>query len=397
MVARNAGKLTFTIRNQVSELYHLCIATLPVIYVIYIPMLNIGLGTVILLLFVPYALSFLLRNSSNHVIITSVFFLLFYIYLIFRSDGNVVRIIMCIASFINLYGMIKGSIDSRKLRSAIELFSLINVWLIIIQIIGYYLFHTRIQFIPQNIIYEEYRNSYVFTAVDGLYRPSALFFEPSHFSQYCIYALISVLFPKSEKVNVKRAVLLGIGCILTTSGMGIALTFAVFVWFLILNREIVGKKIMRLLKILPFVAVGLLILFQMEFFQLALQRVFQTVDGYNAIAGRTHNWSDAVGNMHGKLLWFGYGDSQHYEWYLTGLADSIYKYGIICVILEGLCLIHLMIKKIDNYVWCCCIVFAGLFCVAHLTNFFAQVFYFGIIISDVIYKEPKVKFLIYVI
>ena len=387
MVIQRANHLT--IRNPISGLYHICIGLLPVIYVVYVPGLNIGLGTVILLLFIPYACWFILNHSRNYVRISPFIFLLFYVYLIFRADGNTVRIIMCVASFINLWGMMKGSISSNKIRKVVEVFSLINVWLLLVQIIGYYILHTRLQFIPQNLIYEEYRNSYVFTVADGIYRPSALFLEPSHFSQFCIFALISSLFPQAGNVNAKRAILLGLGCILTTSGMGIALTFGVFAWYLILNRDKINSKILRVFKLLPFFLIGLFVLSRTEFFRVAVQRVFVAVDGYNAITGRTHNWGDTIGNMHGKLLWLGYGDSKQYRWYLTGLADSIYKYGIICVVLEALCLIQLMLKKIDNYVWCCCIVFAGLFCVAHLTNFFAQVFYFGIVISDAIVRREK--------
>ena len=369
--------------------FHLCMALLPILYLINVPGLNISLGTVILVGFVPHSLFFALKGANRRYRIKAFVFFAYYLYLIFRSDGSVTRIILCIATFLLLYGQMRGSIDNVRLRKIIESFALINVALLVLQVLSYYGLHFRIQYIPRALIYEEYQESYVFRPLSGLYRPSALFLEPSHFSQYCIYALISVLFPVKGRPNMKKAAAIGLGCILTTSGMGIALTVGVFGWYLLFNRQNTGKKIIEIVKWIPVALLALAILSQTAFFQTALQRVFSTVEGYNALSGRTHNWDDAIGTMRGSRLWFGYGDSYNYKFYLTGLADTIYKYGIVCVILEGICFLYLLAKKADNYVWCCCTVFVILFCVAHLTNFVSQVFYFGILIADA--NIPKLR------
>ena len=376
--------------NFFDDLYHLCIALLPLLYVINFPGINISLGTVILIGFIPHSLMYIFKGIGRDNRIKVFFFLVFYIYLILRSDGNTKRIILCCAAFVLVYGQMKGAVNNAKIRKIIETFALINVILLVLQVISYYGLHIRIQYIPRFLIYEEYQNSYVFREFSGLFRPSALFLEPSHFSQYCIFALISALFPAEGKSpDIKKAIAIGAGCILTTSGMGIALTAGVFGWYAFLNRQRIDKKIVNILRLIPVLMIGLLILSRTSFFQTALQRIFSTVEGYNAIAGRTHNWDDAIGTMHGKLLWFGYGDSKTYGLYLTGLADTIYKYGVTCVILEGICILYLMIKKVDNYVWCCCVSLAILFCFAHITNFVAQVFYFGIFIADA--NVPKLS------
>lgn len=372
------------------DFYHICIALLPVLYIINVPGLNISLGTVILIGFVPHSLIYILKGINSKNRIKAIVFLIFYVYLIFRSDGKQTRIILCVAAFLILYGQMKGAINNDKIRRIIETFALINVALLVLQVLSYYGLHIRLQYIPRNLIYEEYQNSYVFRDFSGLYRPSALFLEPSHFSQYCIFALISALFPaQGTQPNMRKALSIGLGCVLTTSGMGIGLTAGVFAWYVFLNRQRFNKKVLNIIRLIPVLIIGLLILSRTEFFQTALQRIYSTVDGYNAISGRTHNWDDAVGTMHGNLLWFGYGDSQTYKLYLTGLADTIYKYGVLCVILEGICFLYLMIKKVDNYVWCCCIVFAVLFYVAHITNFVSQVFYFGILIADA--SVPRIR------
>lgn len=363
--------------------YHLSIALLPVLYIISVPGLGISMGTIIIIGFVPYSLIYILKWFCQKNRVKAYPFFIFYLYLIFRADGNVTRIILCIAAFIIIFGQMKGAINNSKIRKIIESFAVVNVILLVIQVISYYVLHFRIQYIPKGLIYEEYQNAYVFREFSGLYRPSALFLEPSHFSQYCIFALISVLFPEEGKqVNIKKAFAIGLGCILTTSGMGIGLTAGVFAWYIVLNRQSLQNKVISLFWIIPVLAITMFILFRTAFFQVALQRVFSSVEGYNAISGRVHNWDDAIGSMHGSLLWFGYGDSKMYRFYLTGLADTIYKYGVLCVVLESLCFLYLMLKKVNNFIWCCSIVFIILFCVAHITNFVSQVFYFGILIAD---------------
>ena len=188
-----------------SGLYHLCIALLPVLYIINVPGLNISLGTVIILGFVPHSLLYILRDINRKNRIKPIVFLLFYAYLIFRSDGNIARVILCCATFMILYGQMKGTINNSRFRGIIETFAIINVVLLVLQVISYYVLHFQIQYIPRNLIYREYQDSYVFRKFSGLYRPSALFLEPSHFAQYCIFALISALFPEQGKANIKKA------------------------------------------------------------------------------------------------------------------------------------------------------------------------------------------------
>ena len=74
----------------------------------------------------------------------------------------------------------------------------------------------------------------------------------------------------SSSINVK-AIAIVAGCILTTSGMGIALTAGVFGWYAFLNRQRIDKKIVNILRLIPVLMIGLLILSRTSFFQTALQ------------------------------------------------------------------------------------------------------------------------------
>ena len=103
-----------------------------------------------------------------------------------------------------------------------------------------------------------------------------------------------------------------------------------------------------------------------------------------------------MGMMKGKDLLLGYGYDAKFNYYLAGLPDTIYKFGVAAVILEFCCFAYPMLKKCSNYVWCCSVVFMILFVFAHLTSFYIQVFYMGIIIADAVVPGKqllKVKFL----
>lgn len=374
------------------KVYHFCIGLLPVLCLLNFPILNISFGTVLLVAFIPHSMLFLLKNQKTDNYIGVIPFLLLYVYLIVRSDANMASIFLSIAALINIWGMLKGSIKTKEIRRIIEIYALVNVALVLLQTLVYYSFHYKIHYIPRFLVHSQFQESYAFRDEPGLYRPSALFLEPSHFSQYCCFALISVLFPAEEgKADLKTAFAIAVGCVLTTSGMGIALTAGIFGWYIMLCDVKKGSKIVPFLKWLPVLAIAVVVLLQIPFFQSALQRVFTEEEGYNAISGRTKQWSKAIGPMSGGTLLFGYGGSADYPFYLNGLADTIYKYGIVGVALEGFCFLYLMLKKVANFTWCCCISFIILFCVAHLTSYFTQVFYYGIVIADAVSGHDKRK------
>ena len=410
-----------------TELFQYCIALMPVLCLLNVPLLNISLGTVLLILFLPYSALYVMgwfkrkdRESANFVdwfkkkikdpknfairfkqiaeepkkFVGMILFAIFYLYMCARSGGGLLTIIMSLLAMVHIWGMFCGSVQFDKIRRILVTYAMISVGLLVIQTLAYYLLDFRIQYIPQALVHEQFRESYVFRETSGLFRPSALFLEPAHFVQYCIFAIISVLFPPNGKVDLERAIVLAIGCVLTTSGMGMALVFGIAVWYFILKYVVTGKlKNYRLKKILLVAlacVVGLFLIAQIPFIKLAILRVFSTVDGYNAVVGRLGLWKlkDAIGTMKIVPLLFGYNNTADYGYYLTGLIDTIYKFGLVGLLSLLSCFGWLMYCKKSNYVWGTCLTFLALFVVAHLTTVFAQLFYFGIVISNVI-AAPK--------
>ena len=369
----------------IDGIYTLCVALLPVLCLLNVPVVNISLGTVLLLLFAPYAIvRIMMALKDGRPRITAFFFFLFYLYLIFRADGSVSQMVLCAATFFHLWGIACGSVKTEKLRRYVELYALLNAALLLLQVLLYYGVHIKLPFLPASLFHRDFRQSWVFRNEPGLYRPSALFLEPSHFAQYCCFALISFLFPRKGKPNLIKAGFIALGCVLSTSGMGIAMVCAIFAWYFLVSRVKLESKLFYVFLFTPLVLLGLFLILRLPFVQTALRRVFSNVDGYNAVRGRTGQWSRAIAPMAGTDLWFGYGNSADYPYYLAGLADTIYKFGLIGTLLEFACFLHLMFRKFDRYIWCCCLVFLALFYVAHLTSFYSQIFYLGLAAAEAV-------------
>lgn len=388
--------------SVVTQLFQYCIALMPVLYLLNFPLLNVSLGTVLLVVFLPYSgfhiVCWLKKSGRKAGDVTGfLVFALFYLYICLRSNGNINTIILAISTLVHMCGMFCGSVQLEKVRRILVTYAMISVGLVVIQTVACYLLNWRIQYLPQVFVHKQFQESYIFRNEGGLFRPSALFLEPSHFAQYCCFALISVLFPAKGKADIERAAVISVGCILTTSGMGIALTCGIIAWYFVAEYLVSGKiKTYRPKQILLaalVLVVGVFCVCQVPFVKTALQRVFSTVDGYNAIVGRLGLWKvkDAIGTMEVVPLLFGYGNGAEYDFYLTGVIDTIYKYGIIGLALEVACFGWLLLRKRSNYVWCTCLSFLLLFVLAHLTSFFVQIFYFGLVVADIVAVKERVR------
>lgn len=382
----------------IAELFQVSVAFMPTLYLLNVPFLDLSLGTVILILFLPfsgyYVWSWLKKEGLSIRKMRLAFpFVGFYLYLMIRSADSFSHMILTMATLVHLCGMLCGSVQAEKIRKMMVGFALTNAALVLIQTLAFYVLGLHIQYIPQILVHEQFRESYVFRELSGLYRPSALFLEPAHYAQYCCFALISVLFPLKGKANLVKAAIIAAGCVLTTSGMGIVLSLGIFLWYFcgefLLSGRIKGFSAKQIVKWLVVFAVGAVLVYQIPFVKTAFARIFSTVDGYNAIKGRLGlwKWEDAIGTMELPALLFGYGCGAEYDYYLPGLTDTIYRFGIIGVALELCCFGCLMFKKRTHYVWSTCLTFLMLFVMARLTSFFVQVFYFGLVIADLVWRD----------
>lgn len=392
-------KINIKIDRQVIDwIFQYCVALIPVLYLLNFHLLNISLGTVLWIVFLPYSAMYiwnhLRRDGYDYNKLVPFFpFALLFLYLVIRSDWNLTFIVMSIATLVHFGGVLSGSVDFEKIKKIIIYFALINAGLVIVQTFFNYVFDIQLQYIPKAMIHDAFSNRYVFRDTSGLYRPSALFLEPANYIQYCAFALMAILFGDKKERNMQHAVVIAIGCILTTSGMGMATVFAVFLWYFIVNYLKNGKikkfSAKQIVIGVLVVIVAAVIFCQIPFINTALKRVFSTVDGYNAIEGRVAwwKWEDVLTPSNPLVLLFGNGHNAEYEYYLSGFADIIFKYGIIGLLIELSCFAYMMYKKRTDFVWCTMLAYCALLVIAHLVSFFELFFYFALVISYTVQKE----------
>lgn len=370
--------------------YTYCLALLPILFVYNVPSVNVSLGTVFLFAFLPYSVIVILRNLKGINRGSVLILLLFYAYFIIRSKGSIRAMLLYFAACVQLVGIVEGAVDARKLRSAMETVAIISAVIVFAQVLSHYLLGKKLDFVVLSALQRDYKAIYSEPALSGgLYRPTGPFLEPAMLSEYCVFALVSCLFSADGSYNKRKAAIIAAGIVLTTSGIGIVLTAGVIGWFLLLRRQSLDKRVKNVLKGLLLLAAVLLIMSRFAFFKAALARIFTNYDGYNAVRGRVWRWAQALKPMKGAVLLFGYGATADFPAYLTGIADTIYRCGVVGMLLEFLLLFDMMRKKRSQYVLLSCLIFILLLFFAKLTSVFYQVFYFGLILTEVYAKESK--------
>ena len=378
--------------------YHLMIALIPVLYIYNTPVLNMSLGTVLIILFLPYALWRIFKyyqhpRSRELNIVSLVPLIMMFGYYTCRSLSSVNGTILMLAVFIHLWGIMRGSLDDRVIRRIMERFALLCLAVVLVQLFTNYILHYRFKAVFLDLLQSQYKEIYYsFVSSSSLYRPAAFFCEPSHFAEYSILPLISALFPQNNKPEPKIVLAITADIILSGSGIGIILLAGVFVWFALVNEEKISRRIASIIKWSFIFLIAILLLYRIPFIQKVIQRAFYTYEGYDAVSGRTGYWASAIEPMDGLDYLFGYGGSEVFPHFLSGVPETIYQFGIIGLLLQVMFLVSLLIGKASKYTWVSVFVFIGLMLSEHLSKTHLYLFYFGFICSNVVCLEDNVWF-----
>lgn len=374
--------------------YTYSVALLPIIMVYNTPALNLSLGTVVLFLFLPY--SFLCvansinQRNKNYIGIIAIIFI--YLYFVIRSQGDVRTILLYIAACIHLLGFASGSVDGNRFRAIFEKIAVISSICVLAQVFSYYLMGRTISFTILSALQRDYKIIYYGQVSRfSLYRPTGPFLEPSMLSEYCVIALVSCLFPVEGNIKIIRTGLITMGIILTTSGIGIVLSAFVYAWYVFIKRASLSKRVRNIFRAVVLATLAILIFSRFSFFNAAMMRVFTNFEGYNAIEGRLWRWSQAINPMKGKLLWLGYGATEDFGHYLTGIPDMVYRCGLAAVVLLFILLIYLIITPNDTFVKLSSIVYIILLFIAKITSVPYQVFFIGLMLIDTYRNQQLIR------
>lgn len=244
-------------------------------------------------------------------------------------------------------------VEMRSLHNfCVENISIIMSIVIVLQYALFYGFgvslgHERAFLFPfQNLFIESVKNylGQSYMVIDGLFRPSAFFLEPAHYSQYCILGLASLFSTEKNFLTVKK-VIISIGIFMTTSGIGIASVLAVWVLALYFeNKKITSNHIIKIVVSTILMAAFFTVLYlTVPIFQSSVNRVIAPGDGYNAFEGRLGSRFLIV-TLQGVSFVFGKGFKNIPTWgsldtpyFMTGIVELMYCQGILGMVIFLAC------------------------------------------------------------
>ena len=276
--------------------------------------------------------------------------------------------------------------------------------LVIVQTVSYYLLHYYIRCIPVDWLLPD-SDMWLDRVVNGvtsagaLFRPSSIFLEPSHLVLYTFpHVCICLL---SSNKDIKSALIISLGIGLSTSGMGIGCLLLLWgVYFIfysdkkqdlhLLQKIFSGKAIMAVLFLL--IAFCCLYLF-VPAFKIAIDRIFIGSIGHSsAIDGRTRLANILIKELRGKELLFGVAeiDDSVITFNMAGFHATLYKWGIIGVVLSYWFYARGLFKLKNAYFWITIVVLILSFFTVHTHGTFYMI-YFIIFLLDGYFEKKSAR------
>ena len=339
-----------------------------------------------------------------------------------------------------------GGINLRYVFTSAYLIAMASVFCIVIQSICYYLFGFHLQLVATDFLLEE-SSQWVALAQTGVvgvngkisafYRPSGFFLEPSHMFLYLTPNLMMLLL--SRQMNLfKRlsAAALSLGLILSTSGMGIAVVAGT--WLLQLGFGRGKENLLRfrhlfckqnILRCILFVVVFVVLAVSLPSIRYSVMRIFmgnqavnaiiaseqaekaagseqyaelmekaqdaaeqmQVNAGSTAVSGRTERALSLIRNrMKGMQYLIGVGDTVgDVTFNLPGFFATMYKYGLIGVVLSYLFYLSCAVFAKGAYRWMAIIIIGISFFSAHTHGTFYMLFYVLMLIDGLMERSSK--------
>lgn len=277
------------------------------------------------------------------------------------------------------------------MRASCSIATLASI-LILVQYACYYLLGFHLQLVPTKFLLSE-AEQWILGAQTGLagitgkigtlYRPSAFFLEPSHMFLYVFPHIFIMLFtPVKNRAKMKKAILLSLGVVLTTSGMGLlTVVFAWMLYFGLASGSVNKLSIKNLFKRKNFILVGIFIAFAI-FAIITIPSVRESflriVDSSNqgAIAGRTRLSSELIRTLSSSGWIVGITNTlEGIDFNMPGFLATIYKFGIIGVFLSYTVYVYGIFKCKNAFFWISVFVVIISFFCAHTHGTFYMMYY----------------------
>lgn len=344
------------------------------------------------------------RRIDSNCIRAIVPMFLFQIYKIFDHSVTVSKTLYGLFMLLFFFEIASGAINTKYfVRCATTIGSLAAVCLIL-QYITFYIFGKHTIMIPVSALLPECdawllgvkTGLYGLRGVrSGFYRPSAFFLEPSHLFLYCFPMLcVNLFLPNMNSWRKRKAILLSAAMLLSTSGMGVTITVFLWIVYIMLynsssaasNRAKVWNlfKGRNVLLLIVFIVTIIVAYFRIPVFQNSADRILGAINGGNtsAIDGRTKLARDLIRGTSGKYLLFGITDNvDDINFNLSGFFATVYKYGIIGILLSYLFYVQGLFRLQSAFFWLSSIIVVISFFTAHTHGTFYMLYFVVLLIN----------------
>ncbi len=299
-----------------------------------------------------------------------------------------------------LFSIACGCINMTYLLKYATMVCCLSTTLLLIQYVSYYLIGLVINFELTDFVLDQesrwvlYATETGFTNISGMYRPSAFFLEPSHLFLYNFPILVVFLLsPRINPWRFQMAVIVTIGLVLSTSGMGIAVSIGVWgVYFLLYRGGSAGGNFKRLLskffspeRVLLILTIVMVLVFAYLFIpvlQDSVNRIFSGTDGWSAIDGRTRLALRYIKRISGSAIIFGKANVvSEIEFNLAGFFATYIKWGVIGLFFTYWFYGQGLFKLKHAYFWITIIILVTSFFSAHTHGTFYMMYYVSFLMS----------------
>lgn len=280
---------------------------------------------------------------------------------------------------------------------------------LILQYITFYIFGFHIQLVPTGLLISS-AEQWILGAQTGLagvtgvirsfYRPSAFFLEPSHLYLYLFPHLLILLFEKGfNREAFIKSIIITIGLILSTSGMGVMFAVGAWVLFIVLRDEQTGdfsiKNIFRkrnLIVLGIFLVAFIISAMYVPFVRRTVMRIFSKGSGTNAISGRIKSAMSLFEGLSIKQWILGVADNTHaFSFNIPGFMGVLYRHGILGTLLSYEFYCKSLFKLRVSYVLVAAIVIVTSFFSAHTHSTVGMLYYIFILMNGfyIVHNEKE--------
>ncbi len=282
--------------------------------------------------------------------------------------------------------------------------------LLLIQYICYYILGFHLQLAPTSLFLKS-SAGWIAGAQTGLYgirglkndfyRPCAFFMEPSHLFLYCFPILCLMLFSQGQdRARLRYAGWITLAMFLSTSGMGVVCSVAVWIVYFALYRSKDNKRnvarwknmlTVRNLSILIGVVLALVILyFTVPVFGKTVDRFLKetSTGGSSAVDGRNRLARGLIRSITGSARIFGVSETLDVSFNMPGFYATFYKFGWIGVILSYWYYGQFVFRVRGSGFWISLIVLIVSFFSAHTHGTFYMM-YFIIVQMNAMYMHGR--------